>query len=521
VARPIGGGRYAVATGSLGRLRDAQIRDVYPEEDGVVWLLGLDALVRYDARAKGAAVAAPTPLFRRVSAGDRLFYDGAGALIEAEVPPNAGVVRFAFAAPSFGGVRYRTRLDGLEDGWTAWGPATEREFAGLGPGHYRLRVQAQDAGGEPSPEAAYAFTILPPWWRAWWAYAMYALLFVAAALAVDRVQRRRLTARERARGEAERIRLRAEAAEAQAQALKAENDRQEAELAKARELEAAYTQLQGAQAQLVHAEKLASLGRLTAGIAHEIKNPLNFVNNFAEMNAELVGELRQVLASHRDRLDGEVDGLLDDLTANAQMIEEHGKRADGIVRSMLAHSRSGSGPRRRIALNALVEEYGNHAYHAARAKDAAFEVALTYALDPAAGDVEVVADEIGRLLLNLLGNAFDAVRERAGHAAPGYVPTVTVATRRRPGAVEVRVSDNGVGIPAAARGRLFEPFFTTKPPGQGTGLGLSLSHDVAVAHGGTLGVESGEGTGATFTFTLPDTVIPVLAAGMEPGGRQS
>ena len=261
--------------------------------------------------------------------------------------------------------------------------------------------------------------------------------------------------------------------------------------------------LEAAQAQLVQQEKMASLGALTAGIAHEIKNPLNFVTNFAGLAREAVGDLRAALAAADA---DEVEALLGDLALNTEKIEAHGRRADGIVRAMMAHARSGSGERRAVDVNALVEEYVAHAVHGKRARNPEFGVRVALDLDPEAGHVEAVPQEIGRVVVNLVDNALDAVRQRAASETGSYVPAVTVATRRLGDRVAVRVADNGPGVAEAVRARIFEPFFTTKPTGQGTGLGLSLSHDIVTqGHRGTLSVESEEGDGAAFVMTLPRT----------------
>ena len=254
--------------------------------------------------------------------------------------------------------------------------------------------------------------------------------------------------------------------------------------AKNREIEEAMAELRTMQAQLVHTEKLASLGQLTAGIAHEIKNPLNFVNNFAILSGELVDELQEGTNPVEWR------ATLDSLRENVAKIEEHGRRADSIVRAMMEHARSGSGERRVADLNDLVEEYADLAYHAMQARHPGLHVAFTLDLADDAGTVEVVSQEIGRVVVNLLDNAFDAVRERASGddaSGAGFSPSVTVATRRLEGEVEVRVADNGPGMSPEVAAKVFEPFFTTKPSGQGTGLGLSMSHDiVAQGHGGEL-----------------------------------
>ena len=257
--------------------------------------------------------------------------------------------------------------------------------------------------------------------------------------------------------------------------------------------------LRKAQDQLVHSEKMASLGSLTAGIAHEIKNPLNFINNFAELNVELTQELREALARGDDPAD-----ILADLGTNASTIAEHGKRADGIVRAMMQHARGGSGEREQIDLNRLVGEYVTLAYHGKRAQVPDFNAEIIEDYDPSISTVSLVPEDIGRVLINLIGNAFDAVREKTASAGEGFDPAVVVSTRKTAGGVEIRVADNGRGVPEAIRSRIFEPFFTTKPTGAGTGIGLSLSHDIVTnGHGGTLRAEESVGGGAVFVVELP------------------
>ena len=254
---------------------------------------------------------------------------------------------------------------------------------------------------------------------------------------------------------------------------------------------------------------MASLGQLTAGIAHEIKNPLNFVNNFAVLSIELSEELSKELESNKEQtvasvLD-EVEELLVDLRFNAQKISEHGQRADSIVRGMLEHSRGHADERRPLEINGLVDEYVNLAYHGMRARQPDFNVTLERDYDEAVGTLEVVPQEMGRVLLNLLNNAFYAVYERRLALDGTFEPRVSVSTRALGDRLEIRVEDNGGGIPEAIRDRIFEPFFTTKPTGSGnTGLGLSLSYEIVTqGHGGTLSVESEEGEGATFVVSLP------------------
>ncbi|MBC6698556.1 histidine kinase [Hymenobacter sp. BT190] len=270
------------------------------------------------------------------------------------------------------------------------------------------------------------------------------------------------------------------------------------------ELQQALTALKNAQAQLIQSEKMASLGELTAGIAHEIQNPLNFVTNFADVSTELVQELEA--EQHNPIRNTELEPLLlQDLRQNLEKITHHGHRAASIVRGMLEHSRAQSTERQPIDLNTLTDEYLRLAYHGLRAKDKTFNALLLTDFDPAVGQVDAVGQDLGRVLLNLFTNAFYAVQKRQQRQPVGFEPTVRVRTRRLPtGAVQIGVQDNGDGIPTAVRQKVFQPFFTTKPTGEGTGLGLSLSYDIITnGHNGTLTFETEEGRGTEFVVTLP------------------
>ncbi|MBF9238028.1 tetratricopeptide repeat protein [Hymenobacter sp. BT683] len=269
------------------------------------------------------------------------------------------------------------------------------------------------------------------------------------------------------------------------------------------------TQLQAAQNQLVQREKMASLGELTAGVAHEIQNPLNFVTNFSDVNVELTAELEEELAKEPLSVGGRhtIDLLLQELTQNQSKIHEHGHRADLIVKRMLEHSQPCNGKRQVADINALVEECLRLAYHGWRAKNKDFTATLNSDYDPRLKPVKVVSQDISRVLLNLLNNAFYAVTEKSKKAASPYCPEVSVQTRRTPTAVRIQVRDNGDGVPVAMRDKIFHPFFTTKPTGEGTGLGLSLSYDIITkGHGGTLSVESTEGEYTQLTASLPVTL---------------
>jgi signal transduction histidine kinase len=276
-----------------------------------------------------------------------------------------------------------------------------------------------------------------------------------------------------------------------------------------RTIEAAYRDLKAAQASLIQAEKMASLGQPTAGIAHEIKNPLNFVNNFASLSVDLLDEIKQTAAPGLAVLDearrAELDELTSTLASNLDKINEHGRRADGIVRGMLEHSRGSSSERRQVDPNALVEDALNLAYHGARAQDQTFSVTLQRDLGHGIAPIALAPQDVTRVLLNLFSNGFYAARERQRiETTAGFEPTVTVSTRDLDGAVEIRVRDNGIGIPAEIKDRLFQPFFTTKPPGEGTGLGLSMSYDIITQqHGGTISVDSKVGDFSEFRVRLP------------------
>jgi signal transduction histidine kinase len=267
------------------------------------------------------------------------------------------------------------------------------------------------------------------------------------------------------------------------------------------ELEATLGTLKTTQNQLVQSEKMASLGELTAGIAHEIQNPLNFVNNFAEVNAELVDELKEELTKDNKQ---QAIYLANDIKENEEKIMFHGKRADAIVKSMLQHSRSGSEKKEPTDINALADEYLRLAYHGMKAKDKSFNVDVKSDFDNTIEKVNVIQQDIGRVILNLITNAFYVVTEKKKLKGDNYEPIVTVSTKKTDDKILISVSDNGNGVPKKVLDKIFQPFFTTKPAGQGTGLGLSLSYDIITkGHGGELKVETREGEGSVFIISLP------------------
>ena len=278
------------------------------------------------------------------------------------------------------------------------------------------------------------------------------------------------------------------------------------------ELQQSLTDLRTTQTQLIQAEKMASLGELTAGIAHEIQNPLNFVNNFSEVSAELVDELHEEYQKPDRDPDLQAD-LLGDLKQNLQKITQHGSRASSIVKGMLEHSRKSTGQKELTDLNALADEYLRLAYHGLRAKDKRFNCELVTHFDPTLSPVAVVQQDISRVLLNLFNNAFYAVQQKQKSAPADYKPTVWVSTKQSANYLEIRVRDNGTGMPDPVKAKIFQPFFTTKPTGEGTGLGLSLSYDIITkGHGGTLSVESQAGEGTEFITGLPTSPVVVSTA---------
>ncbi|HMK19583.1 MAG TPA: ATP-binding protein [Chitinophagaceae bacterium] len=267
-------------------------------------------------------------------------------------------------------------------------------------------------------------------------------------------------------------------------------------------LEATLTNLRSTQSQLVQSEKMASLGELTAGIAHEIQNPLNFVNNFSDVNGELLTEMKDELI--RGKTEAAI-ALANDVIENQKKINHHGKRADTIVKGMLQHSRSSNGIKEPTDINTLCDEYLRLAYHGLRAKDSSFNAITKTDFDNSIGQVNIIPQDIGRVILNLINNAFYAVDEKKRSGVNNYEPTVSISTKKTNGRVEIKVNDNGNGIPQKVLDKIFLPFFTTKPTGQGTGLGLSLSYDIVKTHGGELKVKTKEGEGSVFAISLPTT----------------
>ena len=379
--------------------------------------------------------------------------------------------------------KYAYRMENYDDDWREAGSQHEAFYPKLPPGKYVFRVKAANNNGVWNEEgASLSITVLPPWWQTPWAYGVYAIALLALGFLGNKYLRHRLLTKEREKN-------------------------RERELAQAKEIEKAYHKLEethetlkATQSQLIQSEKMASLGELTAGIAHEIQNPLNFINNFSEINTELIDELNEGI--EKGNLD-EVKAIASDIRENESKINHHGKRADAIVKGMLQHSRVSTGQKEPADINALVDEYIRLSYHGLRAKDKSFNATLKSELDQSLGDIRIIPQDIGRVLLNLLNNAFFSVTEKSKLNIAGYEPTVSVTTKNLGDKVRISVQDNGMGIPADIQDKIFQPFFTTKSSGQGTGLGLSLSYDIVKAHGGEISIDSREMMGSEFTILLP------------------
>lgn len=398
--------------------------------------------------------------------------------VNLQLPYNQNYLQFHFAQAHLSSqepVRYTYLLEGIDKNWSTPSVNTVTEnYLNLPHGKYIFKVSSKGIDGTWSVPAALSFTIQPPWWKTWWAYTIMALLGIIALRAYV-VYRSRKLQRENKVLE-EKVQLRT------------------------KQLQQSIEDLKATQTQLVQSEKMASLGELTAGIAHEIQNPLNFINNFSEINTELIDELEQEVANGNLE---EVKAIAKDIRDNEQKINHHGKRADGIVKSMLQHSRSSGGQKEPTDINALAAEYLRLAYHGLRAKDKSFNVTMQTDFDATIGNVKLVPQDMGRVLLNIITNAFYSVSARAATKEPGYEPTVSIRTKKMAGKLLLSAEDNGTGIPPDIAAKIFQPFFTTKPTGQGTGLGLSLAYDIVKAHGGELTATTNKNGGASFVIQLP------------------
>ncbi len=433
-------------------------------------------------------VSSPAPLlnFSQLTIGGKEIFPGDGEILSDPIwktekinlsyTQNSFSVEFvAVNYNSAGAIKYQYQLENFDNNWNNLGTDHKASFFNVPPGRYTLRVRAINSEGTVT-EKTLSIIISPPWWKTWWAYSLYALLVILLGYLIYKYQKYYIVKKERERT-------------------------QQKELAQAKEIEKAYKELKTTQSQLIQSEKMASLGELTAGIAHEIQNPLNFVNNFSEVNSELITEMKEELANGNMN---EALVIAKDIDDNEQKIIFHGKRADAIVKGMLQHSRSSNGIKEPTDINALADEYLRLAYHGLRAKDKSFNATMKTDFEVELEKVNIIPQDIGRVILNLITNAFYVVDEKKKSGILNYEPTITISTKKKNGNLELTVKDNGNGIPQNVMDKIFQPFFTTKPTGKGTGLGLSMSYDIITkGHMGELKVESEEGKGAAFIIILP------------------
>ena len=457
----------------------------YKSTDGRLFIGGSNGYYMFKPEEINVSNPAPVLNFSQLIIGSKEIFPGDDGILSAPIwktekinlAYNQNTFSLEFIALNYNSseaIKYLYQLENFDNAWNNLGTDHKASFFNVPPGRYTLRVRAINSEGTIT-EKTLSIIISPPWWKTWWAYCIYALFVIIAGYLIYKYQKSYIIKRERERA-------------------------QQKELEQAKEIEKAYKTLQATQAQLVQSEKMASLGELTAGIAHEIQNPLNFVNNFSEVNKELLTEMKEEL--EKGNLD-DAKAIADDVIANEEKIIQHGKRADSIVKGMLQHSRSSSGTKEPTDINALADEYLRLAYHGLRAKDKSFNAAMKTDLDESIGSINIIPQDMGRVILNLITNAFYVVAEKKKENIAGYEPTVSVKTKKVINKVEITVTDNGNGIPQKILDKIFQPFFTTKPTGQGTGLGLSLSYDIVKAHGGELKVETKEGQGTTFSIILP------------------
>jgi signal transduction histidine kinase/ligand-binding sensor domain-containing protein len=449
-------------------------------KDGTLYFGGPNGLNVFHPRNLHTNKMAPPVVITRFTLFDKPI-PGKNEAKEIVLNNDQNFFSFEFAALNYTNTaknQYAYQLVGIDKDWVYSGNRRLTSYTDVSPGDYVFRVKASNKDGVWNEQGASVKIIIrPPWWRTGWAYAFYGLCFIVAVFAVHSFQRQRLIRKERERA-------------------------RERELQQAKEIEKAYHELKSTQAQLIQREKMASLGELTAGIAHEIQNPLNFVNNFSEVNKELIGELHEEQSKEPRNFQIENE-ILNDIDQNLEKVIHHGKRADAIVKGMLQHSRVSTGQKEPTDINALADEYLRLSYHGMRAKDKSFNASLQTDFDTTIGKINVVPQDIGRVLLNLFNNAFYAVMQKKKEVGDYYDPLVSVYTKKLDDKIEITVTDNGVGIPQKVVDKIFQPFFTTKPTGQGTGLGLSLSYDIVKAHGGEIKVETKEGEGSEFIIQLP------------------
>lgn len=482
LATPKTDGTYEIEDNLFNAYPWEDIITIFPEEDGTVWVAGGDGLVRMEEKGLKSSLNQFSTLLRQaITKTDTLSLDS-GEGISLKQSNNS--LRFMYAAPFFeqeDRTVYQTYLEGFDPEWTDWGTNSYKEYTNLATGTYSFRVRAKNLYNVISEEATFTFTILPPWYATWWAFLLYSVGVAGIGYLIYLSQKKRLIANEREKS-------------------------RERELAQAKEIEKAYENLKATQEQLIQQEKLASLGQLTAGIAHEIKNPLNFVNNFSELSLEYVDEISESVGKlGQNETTEDIKALLGDVKGNLTKILQHGSRADGIVRSMLMHSRGGKGIKELTDLNELIKEYVNLAFHGMRANKNPINVDIKVQLEESLPKVMLNPEDFSRVILNLCKNAFDAMRDKTEVIGKDYLPRLLVNTKNLDDSVMLVVEDNGPGVADEIKDKLLMPFFTTKKGTEGTGLGLSITYDIVKDHGGVLEIDSIVGEYTRFIILIPKT----------------
>lgn len=471
-------GQYTFNDNLLATYADRSFITGYYDK-GVVWLGGSKGLLRLDPAILNNKDYPVSISLTQVRLADNTVYGNYSTYPDnLKLDYTNNQLRFDYTANNFnfpGSVRFQYMLEGFDKNWSDWTKDTRKDYTNIPEGNYTFQVRTRNFDGSPTEPVTFSFTILPPWYRTWWAYTLAVLALIIIVYVVIMVRSRQL--------KAEKVKLE-ELVEERTQELRQSQDR------------------------LVEQQKLASLGQLTAGIAHEIKNPLNFVNNFAELSDELVSEIREEIEKQGDKIsadDREYMGeILDDLSHNVQKINEHGKRADNIVKGMLMHSRAHSEDRELVDINELVDENVKLAYHGFRSKHSGTQVQVDKVLGDV-GSTEIIKQDVARVILNIVNNAiYAANKKKSTSSDESFAPKVTITTAERNGRITIHIRDNGVGISEENQKKIFNPFFTTKPTGEGTGLGLSISYDIIVkSHQGDLRLESKEGDYTEFIIELP------------------
>ncbi len=525
--------QYDIELGLQGRAFNARVAHI--DKAGTIYFGGLNGLNYFLPRTIKGNPYPPRTVLTGLRLFDEVLEPAVNTPLERHISSTASVelkhyqnelsiefVGLHFSRPDKN--QYQVMLASYDDDWRA--PTMERKitYTSLNPGNYTFMVRSANAYGVWSEDIQqFDINIASPWWLRYWAFGIYMALFTVGVVLVDRYQRARLLKKEREAAQMREAELRAEAAElkfqaaeSDARALKAENEQKEVELQKAEELKEAYDALQDsmkqlkvAQNQLIQAEKMASLGQLTAGIAHEIKNPLNFVVNFARISQNLMEDLKELLAEEEDQLSEasreEVEHMLTTLSLNTERISEHGLRADSIVKSMMEHSRTSSGAQATVSMERVLNQAIDLAHMGATEQLEGVNLTIERNYDAELGEIKLNAQDFKRVIINILDNAFYVLKETASQRDERYVPTVCISGRRTAKELEIRIKDNGPGLDDAVKAKIFDPFFTTKPPGTGnTGLGLSLSFDIITqGHNGVLTVAGNPGEGAEFIIRIP------------------